>query len=183
MALSAALGACNQQTVAPQPPATDGGYGPFGGDAAPMTTPQQQPMQSAESVIAGAATQAPPEFQGLITSYLNNHTGRMAAGWQQIPSVPDVITGLSTLQEHRWQVQLRAGQAYAFIGACDNECSDLDLYLENAAGGEVDTDVLPDNYPLVEITPPVDGIYTLRIQLKACSVEPCYVGARLVREP
>lgn len=188
LTLSVSLGACDQAQNQQQPsPPADGGYGPYGGGGGGAPTfggaaPTQQPAQG-EGVVSGAVAQAPQEFHSLITNYLDNHTRQMAAGWQQIPSVPDVVTSLSPLGEHLWQVQLRGGQAYAFIGACDNECTDLDFYILDTSGREIDSDALPDNYPLVEVTPPADGVYTLRIQLKACSIAPCYVGARLVRQP
>lgn len=188
--LGASLGACNQPAQAPQQPPQaggDGGYGPFGGGPA-----QQQPAPVSgapqmnggpEGVISGAGGDAPAEFHTLITNYLNDYNRQMAQGWPQVQGVPDAVTGLALNAEHRWQVRLRAGQAYAFIGACDNECANVDLVLEDGAGAMVDSDVLADDYPLVEVTPPADGIYTLRIQLKACTVAPCYVGARLVSQP
>lgn len=188
--LGASLAACSQPAQAPQqqPPAGgDGGYGPFGGgpaqqQPAPVSAPP--PMTgAAEGVIAGAGGDAPAEFHTLITNYLNDYNRQMAQGWPQVQGVPDAVTGLNLNGEHRWQVRLRGGQAYAFIGACDNECSNVDLVLEDGAGAAVDSDVLADDYPLVEVIPPADGVYTLRIQLKSCTMAPCYVGARLVRRP
>lgn len=184
LALSLGLGACGQPTqVAPQPAPTDGGYGPFGADApaaAPVTsTPFAQP--GVERVVSGALGAVPPEFQSLITGYLDRYAQQMAEGWSTLPSVPDAITGLEVDSELRWQVSLRGGQAYAFIGACDNECKNVDLVVEDSAGAQVNADILADDYPLVDVTPQADGIYTVRVQLKSCSVAPCYVGARLVR--
>ncbi len=188
VALIAALAACNPPAPAPQPqpqpPAGGDGYGPFGGDMQ-----QQQPLgavpqqQSAEGVVSGAGGGVPPEFHTLITNYLNSYSGQMAASWPQVQGVADAITGLSPGGEHRWQVRLAGGVSYAFIGACDNECGNLDLVLEDASGAAVDSDTLADDYPLVEVTPPAPGVYTLRIQLRECSIGPCYVGARLLRSP
>lgn len=187
--LALALGGCNGPNSAatggqPNPgPVTDGGYGPFGGDTPPVAASGPIQGGGAEGVVSGAGGDAPPEFQTLITNYLNDNARQIAAGWPQVSGVPDAITGLRPGGEHRWQVRLRGGQPYAFIGACDNECSDIDLILEDASGVQIDMDVLPDDYPLVEVTPPSDGAYTVRIQLKTCAVGPCYVGARLVRRP
>lgn len=179
--------ACSEVQPAPQgqaPAGGTGGYGPFGGNAPTETT--QAPMSAqggAETILVGAASGAPPEFQALVGGYLDDYTQQMAAGWTRLPGVPDTIVALNLNEEHRMQVQLRAGQHYGFIGACDNECGNLDLVLEDATGARVDADELEDDYPLVEIAPRADGVYTLRIQLKSCSIAPCYVGARLVRRP
>ena len=188
LALGVALGSCGapQQNVQQAPAGGDGGYGPFGGDTTQQSAPVSAPPPmngGAEDVISGAGGDAPPEFHTLITNYLNDYSRQLAQGWPQVQGVPDAVTGLSLNSEHRWQVRLRAGQAYAFIGACDNECSNVDLVLEDGAGATIDTDVLADDYPLVAVTPSADGVYTLRIQLKSCTVAPCYVGARLVRRP
>jgi hypothetical protein len=185
LALCALLGACDQTAQHSQPVAgSDGGYGPFGADAPQQPTPTMAaPTMAQEIVISGAGGGAPPEFQTLITGYLDSYSEQMASGWPRAQGVADAVTGLSAGSEHRWQVRLSAGVGYAFIGACDNECSDVDLILEDENGVQVDTDVLPDDYPLVEVTPRSDGVYTARIVLKSCSIGPCYVGARLLRRP
>ena len=191
---SAALAACNQQPApapqpAPPPQSTDGGYGPFGANApqgpqqpqpAPMYGPAQGAAQGGESVLAGGGLNAPPEFQRLMLTILDGYSKQMAEGWI---AAGDVITSLNVGGEHVVDVSLRGGRSYAFIGACDNECNDVDLVLEQANGGQIAQDVLPDDYPLVEVTPPADGVYRLRIRLKTCTIAPCYVAARLVYQP
>ncbi len=161
-----------------------GGYGPFGGDAAPPPDMSPPPLGQvgAEGVVSGGGGSVPAEFQTLVSGYLDDYHRQMAEGWSAVPGAPDVFVGLDLNGEHRWQVRLRGGQAYGFIGACDNECDNIDLILEDSTGAQIKADVLPDDYPLVDFTPQADGIYTLRIQLKACSIGPCYVGARLVRQ-
>ena len=205
LALSTALGACdagqvNQQQQqggggqGGQGAPTDGGYGPFAGDTGNGGNGNGgnggfQPIQGGgggggaggEGVVSGASS-APPEFQALITGYLNDYARQMANGWSQVQSVPDTVAALQVNNEHRWQVSLRGGQTYAFIGACDNECDNVDLILESSSGQQIKADVLDDDYPLVDFTAPADGVYTLRIQLKTCTIAPCYVGARLVRQ-
>lgn len=192
LVLALALTGCNQ------PPAQQmdtsqqgGGYGPFqaGGDQQ-NPPPQNGPFQTGgaaggggEGVIAGGGSNAPAEFQQLVVSYLDRYTTEMASGWPRVDGVPDTVAGLQLNGEHRLQVRLRGGRSYAFIGACDNECSNIDFILEDGSGAAVTSDVLADDYPLVEVTPQTDGVYTLRIQLKACTIGPCYVAARLVARP
>lgn len=191
-ALGMVLAACNQsapdQGNQPQQnaPAGDfGGYGPFGTDAQQQQQQQNVPPGGggAEHVVAGGGSSAPAEFQKLISSYLDAGASNMAAGWVTLPAVPDAITSLQAGGEHQWRIALRGGQRYALIGACDNECTDVDLIVMDGAGGHAGSDVLEDDYPLVTLQPATDGLYTVRIVLGACSVAPCYVGARLVRAP
>jgi len=73
-------------------------------------------------------------------------------------------------------VQLNAGTSYSMIGVCDNDCSDLDLRLYDPSGTEVDSDVLDDDTPIVEVTPRRTGTYTVRAIMTACSNEPCRYG-------
>ncbi len=181
--LGAALGGCGQQADQPMDASQQGGgYGPYG---APAATPSNAPPQGSggEGVVSGAGGNVPPQFQQLVIGYLDGYTEQMAQGWPRVQNVPDAVVGLEPNGEHRWQVRLLGGRSYAFIGACDNECSNLDFVLEDGAGAQVGADQLPDDYPLVEVTPPADGVYTLRMQLRTCSIGPCYVAARLVTRP
>lgn len=187
--LAVALTGCNQPPPNQQMDTSQqgGGYGPFNGGADQNNPPpNNNPFQTggntggAEAVISGGGANAPTEFQSLVVGYLDRYTTQMAAGAQRVEGVPDTVTGLELNGEHRLQVRLRGGRSYGFIGACDNECSNIDFILEDGSGAAVSSDVLADDYPLVEVTPQTDGVYTLRIQLKACSIGPCYVGARLV---
>ena len=189
LVLAVALTGCNQPPPNQQmdPSQQGGGYGPFDTGNGQNNPPPNNPFQTggnggggAEAVISGGGANAPAEFQALVVGYLDRYSQQMAAGVPRVESVPDTVVGLQLNGEHRLQVRLRGGRSYAFIGACDNECSNIDFILEDGSGAAVTSDVLDDDYPLVEVAPQTDGIYTLRIQLKACSIGPCYVGARLV---
>jgi len=193
MVLAMALTGCNQPPANPQTDTSQqgGGYGPFDTGAGPNPPPPNNPFQTggtgggggAEGVISGGGANAPAEFQALVVGYLDRYTTQMTPGWPRVEGVPDTVTGLQPNGEHRLQVRLRGGRSYAFIGACDNECSNLDFVLEDGSGAAITSDVLDDDYPLVEVSPQTDGVYTLRIQLKTCTIGPCYVAARLVARP
>lgn len=193
MVLAVVLTGCNQ----PPPQQMDtsqqggGGYGPFDTGNGQNNPPPNNGFQDggmgggggAEAVVSGGGASAPPEFQALVVGYLDRYATQMAAGWPRVDGVPDTVVGLQPNGEHRLQVRLRGGRSYGFIGACDNECSNIDFILEDGSGAVVTQDVLDDDYPLVEVTPQTDSVYTLRIQLKTCTVGPCYVAARLVARP
>lgn len=101
-------------------------------------------------------------------------------GYRRERNVPDVVLPLQLTSPYLWPVQLRAGVNYRVYGACDNECSDVDMEIYGADGHLVDRDVGADDTPYVQITPTTSGRAYVRIWLYACQHEPCYVGARLV---
>jgi hypothetical protein len=73
-------------------------------------------------------------------------------------------------------LQLDIGTQYQLLGACDNDCSDLDLTLYGPSGNEIDTDVEMDDFPIVAVTPSRSGTYRLKVVMATCSVEPCRYG-------
>ncbi|MEM6879035.1 MAG: hypothetical protein AAF544_10775 [Bacteroidota bacterium] len=74
------------------------------------------------------------------------------------------------------QLNLNNYNQYSIWGACDDDCEDLDMYLTDAYGNEVDSDVLTDAIPLIDPSNPPSGPYTLRVKMYDCNVEPCRVG-------
>jgi hypothetical protein len=74
------------------------------------------------------------------------------------------------------QLRLNAGTSYRLIGVCDNDCSDFDLRLYDPQGREVDSDLLTDDTPVVDVTVSRTGTYTVRAIMTTCSSEPCRYG-------
>lgn len=192
MAAVLALAACGQQQPAapPQPPPApapaDGGFNfDFG---APSTNPQplsgpQAGQGGGEAVVGGVLQGMPPQAQEGLSRYLDNYARQLAPNGVRINAVPDLYAALQPQAEHRWQFQLRGGQAYAVLGACDDDCNDVDLIVEGPDSRALGADVENDDYPIVGFTPQTDGLYSVRIVLQTCTVAPCYVAARLVRLP
>lgn len=81
---------------------------------------------------------------------------------------------------NQFEVQLPAGK-YVVIGVCDSDCSDVNLVLRDASGGEIDVDRLPDDVPVVGAEIDASETLQVRVEMAACSVEPCYWGARVYR--
>lgn len=117
------------------------------------------------------------QLDGYLDAYVEQYaSGARSAG------IRDVVVPLAAGTEHRWSINLEGGRNYGIFGACDEDCSDVDLIVEGPDGGELGRDVLLDDYPIVGFTAPSSGRYTVRIQLVTCEVEPCFVGARVVTE-
>ncbi len=71
-------------------------------------------------------------------------------------------------------VRLQAGIEYSFLAACDDYCTDVDLYLYNRTGQTLfDSDTELDDYPLITYTPSTTGNYRLQVKMHACSNSSC----------
>jgi hypothetical protein len=120
------------------------------------------------------------QLQSLIGQYLDLQQGQV--GGIMVRSL-DFDDGIAALRQGAAQVferNLKAGTAYRFIGACDNECGDLDLILLDSAGHVVEQDVSTDSFPQITITPDADALYRIVLQMYQCSIEPCYAGMRVL---
>jgi hypothetical protein len=73
---------------------------------------------------------------------------------------------------------LSGGVTYLFQGACDQQCTDVNLDIRNSHGEQIAEDISGDDRPVVTITPPRDGVYNLHIWLAQCAIGPCYAGVR-----
>ena len=73
-------------------------------------------------------------------------------------------------------LDLDVGREYQIMGACDEDCSDLDFTLYDGNGNVVDSDMLDDDYPLVTVTVSRSGVFRVRVSMAACSAEPCRYG-------
>ena len=66
---------------------------------------------------------------------------------------------------------------YFAIGACDENCADLDLVIRDASGNEVGSDYEPDDAPMVVIPAGSGGRYTFEVRMAICSSN-CNWGVR-----
>ncbi|MFC1575565.1 PPC domain-containing protein [Gemmatimonadota bacterium] len=91
--------------------------------------------------------------------------------------VGNIETGaLQTDRALPFPTQLQAGSEYIVIGFCDADCGDLDLFLLDPSGNEIQSDVLPDKEPVLAFTAEATGRYQVRVDMVACSAEPCGFG-------
>ena len=87
-----------------------------------------------------------------------------------------ILGKLSDDTSESWTFSMDASTDYVLTGACDNDCSDIDLLILNADGETVEEDTEEDDTPVVFFSPKKDGRYTVRVKMYACSDEPCYFG-------
>jgi hypothetical protein len=79
-------------------------------------------------------------------------------------------------------VTLRAHTSYGFVGVCDQDCGDIDLYLFDSAGNSIDSDTGPDDTPIVVVTPKYTGSFRLYVKMVQCNNNPCRWGVGLYYE-
>lgn len=171
LALALVLAACNQQT----PPAAPEETAPETASAAPEA---QEPEQIDPSTPEGQA-----RLREIVGGYLETAQQQAAANAQPDPGLADHFA-LLTLNDSpsTWTVNLTAGQRYVFLGACDDDCDNLDIELVNAANVVVASDLMPDDFPIVRYAPATTGAFTVRTHLRSCAFEPCQIMVRGLRE-
>ena len=131
-------------------------------------------MQEVGDVIEGFAAQ--------LSGYLDNYQQNLAAGYGRT-GTRDVITGLQAGNSYTWDLgTLQRGQTYMILGACDQDCSDVDLFLLDSRGQQIGQDVALDDHPQITVTPGGNERFSVRIQLVNCEVEPCYVAGRVLQQ-
>jgi hypothetical protein len=79
------------------------------------------------------------------------------------------------------EVDLDLGVEYWIFGACDLDCTDLDLTLSDIQGNKLFEDILDDATPILSFTAPASGEYFLRVSMVECSAEPCSFGYKVYR--
>ncbi|MBO6525117.1 MAG: hypothetical protein JJ971_14910 [Balneolaceae bacterium] len=87
-----------------------------------------------------------------------------------------IIGMIQESDDNTWSFYLDSSKEYLFEGFCDEDCEDLDLYLYNDEGTELDKDVEEDDFPLFFFEPERSGHYKVNVTMYSCSVEPCYFG-------
>lgn len=93
-----------------------------------------------------------------------------------------IIGSLNNGNTDTWSFDLSTGRNYVIIGACDEDCSDLDITVKSATGSVVANDTATDDHPVVNFQPPRNGRYTVEIKMYSCSQNPCYFGFGLFRQ-
>lgn len=158
--------------------------GPFGGgQRAPAHPSQSQATASGESRQVRITPETRAQVEANIRDQLNSIGQQFASGSVSIPGVDDVITAIQPGTDYQYRVALTGGVNYTFFGACDGDCSNIDLeLLDGATGAVVGSDLLPDDYPVVNYTPQANGPYYVRLILRNCTQAPCFIGGRGVQQ-
>lgn len=168
-AAALALSACGQGSGARLPAPQAGVQAPS--VQTPPATPPEQITISPENRR---------QVEANITEQLNGIAQNFAAGMSAPAGSNDEVTSLQPGTDHVWQINLAANTPYTLVGACDADCSNVDIELIDSRGGVIASDMLPDDYPVVNYQPTEAGTYYARLLMQACTRAPCYTGMRLL---
>ena len=89
------------------------------------------------------------------------------------------IAELNTDETDTVTVTLRAGEAYDFVAACDEDCDGLELRLRNATGNDMAVDRTGANLPHLRFTPSQSGRYLVAVTMAVCRTNPCWFGGAI----
>jgi hypothetical protein len=99
--------------------------------------------------------------------------GLAADNW----TLDQTVTGALYQGESGWAwITLVKGRSYRIVGACDQDCYDLDLSLYSDSGEPIRTDRYADTFPSLTLKAPYSGYYKVKAPMVACPYGPCAYG-------
>ncbi len=143
--------------------------------------------QSAHIERGDAQAPARAQQQANITPELDQRLGHLISTYlhddQNLAQGMD-LQSASPTRSFRWsratitagRLILRGGGVYRIIGACDNECSNVDIELIDSNGVVVASDTAPDDEPVVTFTPASNSHYIIRVICRPVRLDPAMLA-------
>ena len=128
-------------------------------------------LGSALALPAAAANEYEEQIKDLLVQVAEHW---LEEGFE--PSHEPILGSLNTRGRHSTTVTLEAGQTYVMVAVCDQDCSDLDLQLYDAADELIDEDMEEDDFPIVSAEIYRSGEFQVETEMYVCDEEPCYFG-------
>lgn len=149
---------------------------------APAHPSQSQATSTGESRQIQISDANRTQVQTNIRDMLAQASSQFAQGAAPLAGMEDVVVAIQPGTDHQFPVSLQSGVNYVFVGVCDADCHNVDLELLNGTTGEVvGSDLLDDDYPVVNFTSPDNARYFVRLILRNCAQAPCYIGGRALQ--
>lgn len=123
---------------------------------------------------AMAQTVSAQSYAQTVWSQLQAAYGSIADGGDYT-LINHVIGKLSESSSSYWTFPLNAGEEYFVMAACDEDCSDVDLYVR-IDGDIVASDATADDVPVVRFRAAKSGTHQIEVEMFECSNEPCFWG-------
>ena len=129
---------------------------------------------------AAPDAQAQNSFQQQVRGYLTRASQSLVQNGYHADR--DAVTGsLNSGARENYMIQLQAGVAYAIVGVCDNDCTDVDLRIWDGNGNKLAEDIATDDTPVLQFTSTTSGQYRVSVEMATCSTNPCYWGFQIFR--
>jgi hypothetical protein len=135
---------------------------------------------AAASVLASAGAAAAQEVRSQVVEDQFAQAIELEAGMTRQASFRG---GLPQGGSVVFAAMLRGGANYMIVGACDQSCTDVDLMVRDAAGGEAGSDFLDDDVPVVGIEGAREGLYSFELSAAACGADLCETGVEVYELP
>lgn len=85
-----------------------------------------------------------------------------------------IYSSLDEGESETFTLDVDGGKDYRMISLCDEDCDDIDIYLEDMNGNVIDEDISLNDAPVVGLTAKGESRYRIRVHMYSCSIEPCY---------
>lgn len=130
--------------------------------------------------LLAAAPALAQDYTDQVYRQLHRRYRALAASGKALRLETTVINAVDAEGSDDWTFEFEAGKRYALIAACDDDCGDIDLQIEDADGGGVLVeDTQSDATPVVTFAPVASGRYTVSVRMYDCSAAYCYSGFSL----
>jgi hypothetical protein len=115
---------------------------------------------------------------GTILGKVHNRDAELAKdGFHPVAEAVEGMLGNDQGETHT--VQLEQGVNYRIAGACDKDCTDLDMSVVDPAGNPIASDLERDPLPDISFKVSSPGTYHLGVHMVHCSTAPCNYRYRL----
>lgn len=132
-------------------------------------------VAGALAILAPTARGQENQWRSQVEGYLKTASKTLSdRGYAQTHETQ--IGSLRDDENESFTVTLHSGTAYALVGVCDNDCTDVDLVLYDADGDQVDSDLQTDDYPMVQVRPRETMRYRVKVIMATCKTNPCWYG-------
>lgn len=134
------------------------------------------------ALALGIITSAEAVAQNQYQQQIQNQITRAAATVKAQGYNPDRAAMMGSLNDDADEsimLNLTGNSHYAFIGVCDNDCSDVDLQLFGGDGTKISEDMETDDTPVLQFVAPYTGQYRMKVLMPACRTNPCYYGVQV----
>ena len=142
------------------------------------------PLAAACGGSRAPATTAAPATRGQYTTQVEGYLARLAnnargQGYNRIVAGP-VYGNLADDATASHDLTVVGGNQYVIFGACDNDCTDVDLKIYDTNGNLQLQDVAVDDTPVLTFTANASGKYRVVVAMATCNRSPCYYGVQLM---
>lgn len=131
-----------------------------------------------------STSSAPSPSRGQYTTQVQGYLARLATnlrGQGYTRSVAGPVYGnLADDGVSTHDMTVASGVDYALIGACDNDCTDVDLKISDAAGNVIMQDIAVDDTPILLFHSNSAGKWRVQVVMATCTRSPCYYGIQLI---